>query len=92
MLLKTLDYRFANYSDTRYALALAIKFGKEYQADTIELPRELAAHMERSFLGKVLLQRKERVYQCMPKEEHSPLAHAWDEMSLSLCDGDMAFS
>lgn len=92
VMLKTLDYRFTNPSENRYALALAIHYGRQYQADTIELPAEVAAHLRSSLLGRLLLHRKQRIYQAMPKDEDSPLAQAWEEMKLNLSDGDMAFS
>jgi hypothetical protein len=92
VVLKTLDYRFSNPSENRYALALAIHYGRQYQADTLELPAGVAEHLRGSLLGRLLLHRKQRIYQAMPKDEDSPLAQAWEEIELNLCDGDMAFS
>jgi len=40
----------------------------------------------------LLLHRKERIYQCMPKDDESPLAQAWEDIALKLVDGDMSFS
>ncbi|MBL7161826.1 MAG: hypothetical protein ISS57_04410 [Anaerolineales bacterium] len=91
-MLKTLDYCFANPSDRRYVLALAVHFGREYLADTIEIPEEAAVNLRPRLLGKLLLHKKERIYQCMPKDEDSPLAQAWEDITLKLVDGDMAFS
>ncbi len=92
VVLRTLDYCFTIKSDQRYLLALAIEHGKQYQADTIELPQEAVNKLNRSILGKILLNRKERIYQCMPKKEPSPLAQAWEHIALRLVDGDMSFS
>lgn len=92
IVLKTLDYYFANPSDQRLLLALAIKHGKQFQADTIELPQEAVKQFRKNLLGKILLHRKERIYQCMPKEKNSPLAQSWEQIALRLVDGDMAFS
>lgn len=89
--LKTRDFRFAQPSYERTVLALALRYGREYGAATIELPAEIGAHLPPN-LAKMLLQRKERIYQCMPKSEDSPLAQLWLEISLHLHDGDMAFS
>lgn len=91
-MLKVLDYKFANPSDHKYILALAIKYGREYLADTIELPMQAVVQFRRSILGRLLLHKKERIYQCMPKGENSPLAEAWEDIALKLVDGDMAFS
>lgn len=89
--LKTRDFRFAQPSYVRAVLALALRYGREYQASTIELPAEITTHLPPR-LASLLLQRKERIYQCMPKSEDSPLAQLWPEISLHLWDGDMAFS
>jgi len=72
-------------------LALALRYGQTYDAETIEFPAEIAVHMTDG-LQKVLLQPKERIYQCMPKSDDSPLAQLWNNISFHLWDGDMAFS
>lgn len=92
MVLRTLDYSFPNPSDQHYVLALAIHFGRQYLADIIEIPTEAAAELRPRLLAKLLLHKKERIYQCMPKDGESPLAQAWEEITLKLVDGDMAFS
>jgi hypothetical protein len=89
--LKMRDFRFAQPSYQRAALALALRYSWEYEASTIELPAEIAANLSPN-LARILLQRKERIYQCMPKSEDSPLALHWPEITLHLYDGDMAFS
>jgi hypothetical protein len=89
--LKTRDIRFSQPSYERAVLALALRYGREYQTSTIELPAEIAAHLP-PHLARQLLQRKERIYQCMPKTEDSPLAQLWSEITFHLWDGDMAFS
>ncbi len=92
VLLRTLDYRFAAADVQRYLLALAVEYGRAYHADTLELPAEAVAGFRRGLLGRLLLHRKERIYQCMPKAEDSPLARYWQEITFQLVDGDMAFS
>ena len=89
--LKTRDFRFAQRSYKRALLALALHYGRTYGAATIEFPAEIAVHMPGG-LRKVLLQPKERIYQCMPKFVDSPLARLWFDISFHLWDGDMAFS
>jgi hypothetical protein len=91
MFLKTLDFRFAQPSYERAVLALALRFGREYNAASIELPAEVAAQLPGRW-GRLLLERRERIYQCMPKAPDSPLAQLWPEIALHLYDGDMAFS
>ena len=89
--LKTRDFRFEQPSYERAVLALALRYGREYNAGTFEIPAEIARFLPGK-LRKVLLQPKERVYQCMPKSDDSPLALLWQEISFHLWDGDMAFS
>ncbi|HBX71211.1 MAG TPA: hypothetical protein DEH25_18005 [Chloroflexi bacterium] len=89
--LKTRDFRFSQPSYERAVLALALRYAREYEVSAIELPAEIAAHLPKS-LARMLLQRKERIYQCMPKAEDSPLAQLWEEITFHLYDGDMAFS
>ncbi len=89
--IKTRDYRFSQPSYERAVLVLALQYAREYDAVMIEIPAEIAAHIP-DRLAKLLLQSKERIYQCMPKAEDSPLAQLWEEISLHLWDGDMAFS
>ncbi|MBN1665609.1 MAG: GNAT family N-acetyltransferase [Anaerolineales bacterium] len=95
-MLKLLDYRFTNPSQRRYALALAVQYASQAQADWIELPLEVGQHLAGSpggrLLARLLLQPKERIYQAMPRAEDSPLAELWQQIELKLVDGDMAFS
>jgi GNAT superfamily N-acetyltransferase len=92
MVLRVLDYKFNNPADHKYILALAIQYGREYSADTIELPFDAVTDFRRTLLGRILLHKKERIYQCMPSSDDSPLAEAWENIHLKLVDGDMAFS
>ncbi len=90
--LKILDFAFFDAVDFRYVLALAIKMGQRYEADVIEMPREIADLMYSTLLGRLLLHEKQRIYQAMPKSEISPLAQAWPDLVFHLYDGDMSFS
>ena len=90
--LKTLDFHFNDPKQYKNILALAIHYGRKYKADTIEIPEEVAVFLKNSISGKILLQNKERIYQCHPYSEESPLAGAWHDIRLHLYDGDMAFS
>ena len=89
---KTLDFNFSDPSQTPYILALAVHYGKVYNADTIEIPDEVAQTLKTGLLGWLLLQAKMRIYQCHPKSDDSPLAGAWQDITRHLYDGDMAFS
>jgi len=89
--LKTRDFRFSQPSYERTVLALALRYGREYKAATIEFSAEIERHLKGN-LRKLLLQPKERIYQCRPKSDESLLAELWDEIDFHLWDGDMAFS
>lgn len=90
--LKMLDYQFTQPENRRYALALALRYGRQHHADTIEIPQEMAQYVRPRWLRKILLHPKARIYQCMPKAGDSPLAQNWDDLAFRLVDGDMAFS
>ncbi|OQY36860.1 MAG: hypothetical protein B6243_02070 [Anaerolineaceae bacterium 4572_5.2] len=92
VILETRDFRFTNPSDYRCVLALALKFGRQHQADTIEIPAEVAAYSRNGILNKLLLHERKRIYQCMPKSDDSPLAQVWQDITLHLYDGDMVFT
>lgn len=92
VMLKTLDYAVCEPSQYEQILALAVHFAKENDAVTIEVPEEVAQRVKRSILGRFLLQKKSRIYQCHPSSENSPLGKTWKDLTLHLYDGDMAFS
>jgi len=90
--LKTLDFHFDEPGLSDIILALAINYARKFNADIIEIPGTLAAAFNPFGLSKILLQRKERIYQCLPSSETSPLAKAWSDIEFHLYDGDMSFS
>jgi hypothetical protein len=90
--LKTLDFQLVDPEYYRGVLALAIRYGRHYRADTIEIPEEVAAPLRPSLIGKLVLLQKARIYQCYPKSGDSPLGRAWQDIQRHLYDGDMAFS
>jgi len=92
VVLRTLDFCFTQPSDQRYVTALALHYGREYLAEIIEIPAQSAVDIRPRLVAKLLLHKKERIYQCMPKDDNSPLAQAWEDIALKLVDGDMAFS
>jgi hypothetical protein len=92
IIVKTLDFRLSDASQYPYILALAVHYGRLNNADTIEIPDEVAHSLKMSLQGRLLLEAKKRIYQCRPKSEDSPLAGAWYDIIRHLYDGDMAFS
>jgi GNAT superfamily N-acetyltransferase len=92
MAVKILDFRSQEAAQLDAILALAVRYARQYQADTIEVPVEVAARLGGSLLGRLLLVSKSRIYQCHPRTADSPLALAWQQIELHLYDGDMAFS
>jgi GNAT superfamily N-acetyltransferase len=88
---QTRDFLLTERAHERAVLALALRYAREHDADTIELPAEIAAYLPPK-LARPLLQRKTRTYQAHPKSGDSPLARLWPEITFHLYDGDMAFS
>lgn len=90
--LKTLDYAITDPNQYQQILALAVRLGRINNAITIEVPEMVAKPLYKWSLHRLLLLRKSRIYQCHPYSEDSPLACAWQDITLRLYDGDMAFS
>lgn len=90
--LRTLDYRLPPSLVPRLLPALALHYGAQHRADTLELPAEAVTALRRSLPGRMLLKRRERIYMAMPRGDDSPLARNWERLTFQLVDGDMAFS
>jgi GNAT superfamily N-acetyltransferase len=91
-LLKTLDYLLIDPENTRIVLGLVLKYAEMYDVDLIEMPTEVIDPLKNRLLGKLLLHKKERIYQCLPRSLDSPLAKAWSNIQFKLTDGDMPFT
>ena len=89
---KTLDVSLAPAADQRLIFPLALRYARQYNASLVSLPEAAVEDFRKSRLGKLLLLRRERIYQCMPKSQESPLAQAWERITLMFSDGDMPFS
>jgi hypothetical protein len=90
--LKILDMHFLNKIDVSSVLPLAIHYGRNLNADRIELPKDIGDSVKSGIIRKLLLNEKLRIYQCHPGNEHSPLGQWWQEIELNYCDGDMPFT
>lgn len=87
--LKVLDHE---WKDAELLLPLALKMAAEKKAALIEGPAGLAALGERSWLGRLLVQRRVRTTQVHPRAADSPLGRAWQQLEPSYLDGDTAFT
>jgi len=92
VIVRLLDHQLASGLDARLLLAVTVQMGRSYQADILEISAEAAKPLRKHPLGKLLLRRKEPLYQAMPASEDSPLARYWEQIEFQLVDGDMAFS
>jgi len=90
--IKTLDFHVDDPRCFEIILALVIKYARNFNVDIVEIPEIIANAFNPFGLSKILLHGKERIYQCFPSSEDSPLAKAWDDIEFHLYDGDMAFS
>jgi hypothetical protein len=89
---KTLDVSLANSVDQSSLLPLALRYARRYHASLVILPEAAIGGFRKTLLGKMLLLRRERIYQCMPRSKESPLAQAWERITFTFSDGDMPFS
>ena len=92
VVLKTLDYQFADSDHNQIIAGLSLYYGKLFNADIIEIPAAVSEFYKFNLVGRLLLQKKERIYQCHPVSDKSPLACAWNDIEFHLYDGDMPFS
>jgi hypothetical protein len=90
--LKILDMHFAKEDGVRSVLPLALYYGRNFNVDRIEFPTNVAGSMKSGLMRRLLLHKKQRIYQCHPKDDHSPLGQWWQEIELNYCDGDMPFT
>jgi GNAT superfamily N-acetyltransferase len=89
---KTLDVSLADSVDQSNLLPLALRYARQYHASLVSLPEAAVDGFRKTLLGKMLLLRRERIYQCMPRSKESPLAQAWERITFTFSDGDMPFS
>jgi len=89
--IKVLDFHFPVPEAEKYLYALTLKYASVYQADRVELPASLAVYAKGSTLTSILIHQKKHIYLCRPKSKDSPLAMTMNRLSLSVCDGDLAF-
>ena len=91
-ILKVLDFSFHNSKNIFIAGLLAMKYARDYRADRLEYPAELAA-----FLGNLpdliqMIKKKKRLYLFYPQSNCSPLSAGADNIELNYCDSDTAFT
>jgi hypothetical protein len=87
--LKALDHALPDQS---IILPLALDLARRERVDIIEMDWELAQPLRSSLLGRLLVRKKVRVTQCLPKSDDSLLGRAWREMTPTFVDGDLPFS
>jgi predicted N-acetyltransferase YhbS len=90
--LKVLDHHFDDGKHGRLLLAMAIRLGRQREAQVIEGPAVLAEPLGSGFLARLLVRRKQRTLQVHPRAADSPLGQAWPRLEQSYVDGDMAFT
>lgn len=89
--LKVLDHDLVAEAEDRL-IALALKLAGDSKADLLEGPIGLAALESRGWLGRMLVQRRQRICQVYPSADESPLGRAWPHLQQSYVDGDTAFT
>ena len=90
--LKVLDIHFLNREDICGVIPLIIRYGCIFNVDKIEIPASLVGCICSKIAQRFLVHQKQRLYQCFPGNDQSPLANCWQEIELNYCDGDMPFT
>jgi len=91
-ILKVLNFYFHDSKDIFIAGLLAMKYARDYRADRLEYPAELA-----TFLGNQpdlipMIKKKKRLYLFYPQNNYSPLSTVANNIKLNFCDSDTAFT
>ena len=92
MELKILDVSLKGREVWQVVLPLAIRMARKFKVDRIDLPVKASGDFQQTGLGRLLLQKRQRIYQSHPKSPESPLALAWKDIAFQYSDGDMSFS
>jgi GNAT superfamily N-acetyltransferase len=89
--LKVLDHHLVGAAEEKI-LPLALKLASEVRADLIEGPISLADLRQRGWLGRLLVELRQRICQVHAHSADSPMARARDSLQQSYVDGDTAFA
>jgi len=85
------DYRLSTAGDHSCLVALAVRYGCQTMADTIELPEACAETIARSPLLRRLVCPRERSYCWYPRPDDECAGHIPHAIRLTLADGDTVF-
>jgi GNAT superfamily N-acetyltransferase len=89
--LKVLDHHLFGAAEGQ-AVPLALKMAHMLRADVIEGPIALAGMRQRGWMGRLLVEVRQRICQVHAHEVNSPMARARDQLQQSYVDGDTAFA
>lgn len=87
--LKVLD---VDVSDSSLILPITLKVGKHKQVDFLEMNYEYVTGLHGTFMGRLLIEMRKRIYQYYPASEDSPLIKYGEKIHFDLTDGDFAFT
>lgn len=87
--IKVLD---VDLPDKSWVLPIALKVGAERKADILEMNFEYAEELHGTFLGRLMIDFKKRIYQYYAASEDSPLKKYGEEIKFDLTDGDLSFT
>jgi GNAT superfamily N-acetyltransferase len=91
-IVKVLDFYFHDAKNIFIAGLLAIKYARDYQADRLEYPAELAGFLENQPDLIPMIKMKKRLYLFYPQHNCSPLSTVANKIKLNYCDSDTAFT
>ena len=89
---RLLDHRLPTAASRAAVLAAALRVALQYEADSVVLPLNFAAELERGRLARLLVSRQRRGYLHMGAGAASVIGARLQEIRLDYCDGDTALS
>jgi GNAT superfamily N-acetyltransferase len=90
--LKVLDIHFIKQDYLRGVFPIILRYGCKHNVDKIEIPTSFVEGLNNKIIQRIILHQKQRVYQCFPENDQSPLGKFWQKIKLDYCDGDMPFT
>ena len=87
--LKVLD---VDLPEIDWVLPIALKVGSNIGVDFYEMNDDYASALKGTFLGRMLIDVRKRIYQYYAVSEDSPLIKYGEEIYFDLTDGDFSFT
>jgi predicted N-acetyltransferase YhbS len=90
--IKMLKIEDVQLPEQNLAIGIILDICKELQIDKIVFNTKHINYNNFGLIKKLLFLNNQRIYQCFPANENSPLGKNWKKIQLDYPDGDMGFS